>query len=63
MIYQWFCKKSNTTGVTSGAGTAYPSGAPEFTPCFYINSGIRVHDVIMRCDVHYNFRIKTMLGS
>ena len=22
----------NTTGVTSGAGTAYPSGAPEFTP-------------------------------
>ena len=24
--------KSNTTGVTSGAGTAYPSGAPVFTP-------------------------------
>ena len=24
----------NTTGVTSGAGTAYPSGAPEFTPGF-----------------------------
>ena len=23
-----------TTGVTSGAGTAYPSGAPEFTPGF-----------------------------
>jgi hypothetical protein len=22
------------TGATSGAGTAYPSGAPEFTPCF-----------------------------
>jgi hypothetical protein len=29
----------NTTGVTSGAGTAYPSGAPEFTPMF---SGFRV---------------------
>ena len=26
-------------GVTSGAGTAYPSGAPKFTPVF---SGIRV---------------------
>ena len=24
----------NTTGATSGAGTAYPSGAPEFTPGF-----------------------------
>jgi len=22
----------NTTGVSSGTGTAYPSGAPEFTP-------------------------------
>jgi len=22
------------TGITSGAGTAYPSGAPEFTPGF-----------------------------
>ena len=22
------------TGVTSGTGTAYPSAAPEFTPCF-----------------------------
>ena len=26
--------KINTAGVTSGAGTAYPSGAPEFTPGF-----------------------------
>ena len=24
----------NSRGVTSGAGTAYPSGAPEFTPVF-----------------------------
>jgi hypothetical protein len=30
----------NTTGATSAAGTAYPSGAPEFTPVF---SGIRVN--------------------
>ena len=28
------CNQINTTGVTSGAGTAYPSGAPEFTPGF-----------------------------
>jgi len=25
---------SNTTGVTCGAGIAYPSGEPEFTPTF-----------------------------
>ena len=31
--------KSNTTGATSGAGTAYLSGAPEFT---YIFLGVRV---------------------
>ena len=31
--------QSNTKGVTSGAGTAYPSGTPEFTPVF---SGVRV---------------------
>jgi len=24
----------NTTGVTSGSGSAYPSGAPELTPDF-----------------------------
>jgi hypothetical protein len=39
MTYHRVCNKINTTGATSGAGTAYPSGAPEFTPCF---SGVRV---------------------
>ena len=29
----------NTTGAASGAGTAHPSGAPEFSPVF---SGVRV---------------------
>ena len=28
------CNWINTMGITSGAGTAYPSGAPEFTPGF-----------------------------
>ena len=32
--YHGVCNQINTTGVTSGAGTAYPSGAPEFTPGF-----------------------------
>jgi len=32
MTYHRVCNKINTTGVTSGAGAAYPSGAPEFTP-------------------------------
>ena len=29
-VYNW----CNAMGATSGAGTAYPSGAPEFTPGF-----------------------------
>ena len=37
--YYRVCNQINTTGATSGAGTAYPSGAPEFTPSF---SGVRV---------------------
>ena len=28
----FFCNQINTTGATSGAGTAYPSEAPKFTP-------------------------------
>jgi hypothetical protein len=35
---------SNTTGVTRGAGTVYPSGALEFNPVF---SGVR-DDQILR---------------
>jgi len=42
MVVTWLLKDShgneievtNTIGVTSGAGTVYPSGAPEFTPGF-----------------------------
>ena len=34
MIYHRVCNKINTTGVTSGAGTAYPSGEHEFIPGF-----------------------------
>ena len=29
MTYHWGC---NMTGATGGAGTAYPSEAPDFTP-------------------------------
>jgi hypothetical protein len=31
MTYHRVCNYINTTGANSGAGTAYPSGAPEFT--------------------------------
>jgi hypothetical protein len=41
-----FCNYINTTGATSGAGTAYPSGAPEFTPVF---SGVRVTRSLVSC--------------
>ena len=32
--YYRVCNQINTTGATRGAGTAYPSGAPEFTSGF-----------------------------
>lgn len=32
MTYHRCCNMCNTTGVTRGAGTAHPSGAPEFIP-------------------------------
>ena len=32
--YYRVCNQINTTGATSGAGNAYPSGAPDFTPSF-----------------------------
>jgi hypothetical protein len=43
---------SNMTGVTSGAGTANPSGAPEFTvgfvlPVFHVFSFILQEDALM----------------
>jgi len=34
MTYHQVCNWSNMTGATSGAGIAYPSGAPDFTPGF-----------------------------
>jgi hypothetical protein len=34
MTYHRVCNYINTTGVTSGAGTAHSSGAPELTPSF-----------------------------
>jgi hypothetical protein len=38
------CNQINTTGATSGAGTAYPSGAPALTPVF---SGVRVTRILV----------------
>ena len=34
MTYHRVCNKINTTCATSGAGTAYPSGTPEFITGF-----------------------------
>jgi hypothetical protein len=44
--YYRVCNYINTTGATSGTGTAYPSGAPEFTPVF---SGVRVTRSLVFC--------------
>jgi hypothetical protein len=38
ITYRRVCTWINTTGVTSGAGTAYPSRAHEFTPSFQWDS-------------------------
>jgi hypothetical protein len=41
MTYYWVCTNSRATGVTSGTGTAYPSGAHE------INTHILVRFVLL----------------
>ena len=46
ITYHRVCDKSNTTGATCGAGTAYPSGAPDFTPGF---SGACVTQSLVFC--------------
>jgi hypothetical protein len=46
MIYYRVCHYINTKGVTSGAGTAHSSGAPEFTP---VLSGARVTRSLVLC--------------
>ena len=46
MTYHRGCNKINTTCATTGAGTAYPSGAPEFTTDF---SGVRVTRSLVLC--------------
>jgi len=38
MTYYRGCNKSHTTAATSRAGTAYPSGAPAFSPFFFVGS-------------------------
>jgi hypothetical protein len=34
LLDKYFLRLIKTTGATSGAGTAYPSGSPEFIPGF-----------------------------
>jgi hypothetical protein len=73
MTYHRVCNKSNTTGATYGAGNADTSRAHEFAPVFSNGlSRVRVVRVFKLhvftflgpcCDVHYDFRIKTMFDS
>ena len=48
MAYHLVCIKSNTSGVTSGAGTAYPSGARHGTTPQVFN-GVRVAQYVVFC--------------
>ena len=61
------CNKSNTKGGTCGAGTAYPSVAPEFAHAFTWLSGIRVVAIVKVhvltclvpcCNAHFDIPIK-----
>ena len=45
-LIHWVCRKSITTDATSGAGTAYPSEEPKFSPDF---SGVRVTRSLVFC--------------
>jgi hypothetical protein len=47
----WVCNVSNTTSVTSGAGTAYPSETSKITPVF---RGVRFPRSLIFCVVFYN---------
>ena len=46
MSYPIVCNFSNMASTTIGAGTAYPSGAPEFTPGV---CGVRVARSLALC--------------
>ena len=50
MTYHRVCNESNTTGAYRGTGTAYPSGAHEFTTGF---SGVRVARSLPFCIVFF----------
>jgi hypothetical protein len=63
---------SNTAGVLEEAGTAYPLRAPELTPGFLVLLKKKKNCVVLLCvftywipycDVHYDFRIKTIFGT
>jgi hypothetical protein len=49
------CIKSSTTGATGGAGTAYPTGASEFTPDFSRGSWCSIVVLCVLCFVHHGF--------
>ena len=61
MTFHRVCIKSNTTGATNGAGTAYPSGAYEFISGFLHLVGFSF--LVLCSDLRYDFRVKTMLCS
>jgi hypothetical protein len=52
MTYHRVCSYHYTTAVISGAGTAYPSGAPEFTPGCQWSSCYSIFSC--RCNVFVN---------
>ena len=52
MTYHRICEKSNTTGATNGAGTAYPCESPGFASGF---CGFRVAQSLVFCVVFVDY--------
>ena len=67
MIYQQIFNKSNMNCATSGSGTAYPSGAPEFVPrlvgflLFALYNYMSSRFFLPFCGVSDDLQVKTML--
>jgi hypothetical protein len=59
MTYHHRVNQINTTGATTGTGTAYSSGASLFTPCFKWGSWIMVITKLPNSEQSYKGKVKT----
>jgi len=64
ITYHRVCNKSNTTGATCGAETAYPFGTPKFIPVFGVVCVVRTSVFfVMFCRLLYGLFLLVILLS